>query len=295
MRACGVLAPLNQRRGGYITKDKVAISVAPFQVPRADFWVHDQCRADGAGADHIRGSLNAKGCGRTSDIHIKRKAVDTQELLDLDGDGRIGSLHIGSCANHQIDVCGSLPRLRQRFLGGIDGHFRHDARLVIAALPQLRVHDFGVKHTGFIHDKAVLDTGGFEDKFLGGVLEGLALTGGDGLGMLCVLQVHIGVEGLDQFCVGDAFGWGVDPGAGNGSCVHFNVPGRGPTVRALSQGGAYRARFNTQGQGQHRILTCMPLGQFDVFLRKVPGKTGHVPLNTSRGELFGVQESRCDH
>lgn len=219
MGAGGGVFAFDQGGGGDVAENEVAIAVAPFQVAGADLGVDDQGGADRAGADHVGGGLDSEGGGGAGHVHVEGEAVDAHELLDFDRDRRVGAFHVGGGADHDVDVGGGAASLGEGLGGGVDAHLGHDAGFFVAALAQGGVHDIGVEHAGLVHHVAAFDTAGLEDEVFGGVFFGGDLAGGDGFGVLEVETVRVGVEGDDEFGVGNALGGGEDPGAGDGGCM----------------------------------------------------------------------------
>jgi len=82
------------------------------------------------------------------------------------------------------------------------------------------MHHRRIQYAGLVHHVPVLDAAGLDDELFRGVLHRFHLTGGDGLGILGIHPVGIGVEGGDQFGVGDDIWRRKDSGAGDGGSEH---------------------------------------------------------------------------
>src|SRR5690606_28808078 len=63
-RGCDVLV-LDEDRGRDVAEDEMAVAVAPVQMPRTDFRVHDERAPGMARADIVGGGLDAEGRRRT--------------------------------------------------------------------------------------------------------------------------------------------------------------------------------------------------------------------------------------
>ena len=70
--------------------------------------------ADRTRAHHIR-RPDAERSRRTGDTHVKSKAIYPQRVLDFDGDGGIGALHIRRRKDHQIHIFCGLPAWARAF------------------------------------------------------------------------------------------------------------------------------------------------------------------------------------
>ena len=218
--ACCVFFPFQQGGGGHVAKDKVAVAVAPFDVGRTNFGVDHQRRADRSGTDHVGGGLNAKSGGRAGDVHVESKALNAQQVLNFNGDGGVGALKIRGGADNSTHVGGGFACVIQCDVRGLDRHFGHDRRLVIAALTHFGVHHGGVQNAIFDHHVTLFDARCLEDEIFGRVVLGLDRACGDPVGMFGIVQIGIGVEGRHQFCVRDRLGGCEDTCACDRRCVH---------------------------------------------------------------------------
>ncbi len=202
--------PLQQHRGAGITEDKVAITIAKIEVPRADLRIDHQRHVGGACRQHVGGCLDAEGGGRAGHVHVKGHAACSQIVLQLDGQRRVGARHVGGGDDHQIDLSRLAAGGDQCLLGGGHRHLHHDGGHLIGPLRQQRLHDVGVEYPFAAHQITALDAGRLLDELAAGVLLGGKLAGVDGGGVLLVVEIHILVEGGHQLFIADGKGWGIE-------------------------------------------------------------------------------------
>lgn len=220
MRGGGQVFTLDDDRGAGVAEDEVAVAVAEVHVPGADFRVDHEDGAGLAELDAVDRVLDTEGRRRAGDVHVEAETLDAECGLHLDGDGRIGALQVGTGDDHAIDIGRRLAGAGQRFFRCLDRHLAENRPLVIAALRNARNHALGVEDAGLVGDVAALDAGGLLDEGRAGFGQRLDLTGLDGRGILAVEAVHVGIEGLHQFVVGDTAGRGVKAGTADDDVVH---------------------------------------------------------------------------
>jgi hypothetical protein len=92
----------------------------------------------------------------------------------------------------------------QRLLGRGGGDLGHQLSWSSGRGGETRVHARRVQHAGLVHHVALLDARGLLDELGAGGLQRRHLAGADGLGVLGVEALDVGVEGLDQLLVADA-------------------------------------------------------------------------------------------
>ena len=199
----GTVGPLDNYRRADIAKDEVAVAVIPGLVARGDLGVDHQHALGAAGTHGVDGLLDGKGGRRAGHIHVKPIAARPQRLLDLDGHGRVGALHVGRRAQHGINLVAGLAGGIQRLARGIHGNLGHQRELVVGPLGKARVHAGRVQHAGFFEHIALLDAGGLFDEFDAGIGQRLAHACGDFVGKARVFLVHIAVEGFNQLGIGN--------------------------------------------------------------------------------------------
>ncbi len=202
--------PLQQHCGAGIAEDKVTITIAKIEVPRADLRIDHQRHVGCACRQHVCGCLDAEGGRRAGHVHIKGHAARPQIVLQLDGQRRVGARHVGSGHDHQVDLAGLAAGGDQCLLGGGYCHLHHDGGHLIGPLRQQRLHDVGVEHPLAAHQITALDAGRLLDELAAGVLLGGELAGVDGGGVLLVVEIHILVEGGHQLFIADGKGWGIE-------------------------------------------------------------------------------------
>src|SRR3546814_18058558 len=87
----------------------MAVAVAPVQMARTDFGVHDEHAPRVAGANVIGGGLDAEGRRRAGDIHVETETVDAERVLNLDRHRGIRPLHFRRRAQHRTAVAPNPP------------------------------------------------------------------------------------------------------------------------------------------------------------------------------------------
>ena len=132
-------------------------------------------------------------------------------MLDLDGHGRVGTLHVGGGADDQIEVPAIATGGFERLAACIDGDFGHQRELVVGTRNQTRTHALGIEHAFLVDHVALADARSLLDEGRIGFRQGRLFAGHNGSRMLSVVGLGICVVGRDQFVIGD--GVGSDPEA----------------------------------------------------------------------------------
>ncbi len=217
---------LDQNRGGDVAEDEMAVAVAPVEVARTDFGIHDEHAPCMPRTNIVGRGLDAEGCRGAGDIHVEGKAVDAQRLLNLDRHRGVGALHVRRRAQHRIDVGGIAAGARQRVLCGRHADFGEDRQLVIGPLGKPRRHMLGVQNARLVDDVARPDAARLFDEFDARFSEFVCLARCDRRGIFPIVQRNIPVKTGDKFFVGDAFGGGEEAGGGNDRlrCVRHGCP-----------------------------------------------------------------------
>jgi hypothetical protein len=140
---------------------------------------------------------------------VEGEALDPQRLLHLDGHGRIGALHVRSCADYCADLADVLAPALDRLLGRLDRDLGQHRDLVVRPLGNDRAHQVGVDQAGLVDHEAGLDARGLLDELGRRRGQGRDFAGGDRLRVGGVEPLDIGVEGLDQLGVREAVRRGV--------------------------------------------------------------------------------------
>ena len=114
----------------------------------------------------------------------------------------------------------ATARFGQRGAGGVEADLGHERQRIVVALGQGGIHPRGVEHAGLVDHVALFDARRRQDELRRGMRLGLDGAFGDGIGMLGVEEVRMGVERRDQFVVGDGLGRCEDAGAGDRGLKH---------------------------------------------------------------------------
>ncbi len=204
----------------------MAVAVAPVQMPRTDFGVHDEHAPGMARADIVGGGLDAEGRRRTGDIHVETEAVNAERVLNLDRHRRIGALHVRRGAQHGIDVARVAPRARQRILRRRDPDFGEDRQLVVATFGDARRHVRRIENARLVDDETRSDPARLLDEFDARFSQFGCLARRDRRCIFSIVQRNIRVKTGDKFFVGDRFGGGEKAGCGNDRlrCVGHGGP-----------------------------------------------------------------------
>ena len=214
-----IVRPLDDHRRGDVAEDEVAVTITEVEVARGDLGIHHQHRPGGSGGDVIRSGLDAEGGRGTGHVHVEAEALDPQGLLDLDS------------TDHGVDLRGVLAPAGDGVLRRRHADLGHDRQLVVRALRDQGVHDFWVNHTRTVHHIAGFDSRGLLDELDGRGREGLDRARRDLPGMTGVEQFDVGVEGLNQLCVGDPLGGGEEAGGRDDRCVQNVSPLRSGSIQ----------------------------------------------------------------
>src|SRR3546814_7971812 len=104
------LLVFDQNRGRDVAEDEMAVAVAPVQMARTDFGVHDEHALRVARADIVGGGLDAEGRRRAGDMHVETESVEAERGLNIDRHRGIRSLHVRRRAQPGIAVARIAPR-----------------------------------------------------------------------------------------------------------------------------------------------------------------------------------------
>ena len=203
---------LDEDRGRDVAEDEMAVAVAPVQMPRADFGVHDEHAPRMARANIIGGGLDTEGSRRAGDVHVEAEAVDAERVLDLDRHRGIGPLHVRRGAEHGVDISGVASGARERVLRRGDTDFGEDRNLVVAARGDPRRHMVGVENARLVDNMARPDAARLLDEFDARFCQFGDIARCDRRCIFPIVQCNILVKTGDKFFVGDRFGGGEEAG-----------------------------------------------------------------------------------
>jgi hypothetical protein len=173
--------------------------------------------------------LDAEGGRRARHVHVVAVARDTERALHLDGDGRVGALHVAARDHDHVDVGRRAPGPLVRLAGGGHGHLGLQRDLLVAALGDARDHARRVEDAVLLHHIARLDAGDFFDELGARRLQRGALPRGDRVGVLGVEAGGVRVEAVDELFVRNRKRRRVQAGSADDDWLH-GLPFKGGRI-----------------------------------------------------------------
>ena len=219
-----IVAVLDECCGADIAEDEMAVAITKVQVRRADFRIDHEHGPGAAGLDHVGRGLNTEGGRGTGHVQIEAELPGTQILLNFHRERRIGARQVRTGHQDRVNILRSLARLFQAGLDRRHGHLALQRRLVVATGTNPGVHHLGIENAALFHHVAALDTRRLIDEVGVRRRQRLQFAAFDGGGVVAVVILYVGIEGGDQFFVGNRLRRCIEPGGRDNDVVHLYSP-----------------------------------------------------------------------